>query len=320
MANEATNTIHSADLSAELVRDLIKERRRDRRWRNLRFFAGLVLVSFTVMGFFVGGEPGVTEARPGAGKGYVALIRLNGLIAPDSAFSAEKVVPQLEEAFADKDAKGVVLAIDSGGGTPVQAAIIHDEILQLKQKYHKKVVVVGEDLLASGAYFVAVSADKIFVNASTVTGSIGVIMASFGFPEVLKKIGIERRVYTAGDHKDRLDAFLPQGSEDTQKIHRVLDAVHDNFIQAVKLGRQDKLTGDTKELFSGDFWTGSVALQLGLVDGVGDLWDVMQKEFKVGRYKDYSAQDGVLKSVMTKMGSFLNLPLQTTQMRLFTAL
>ena len=306
------------DLAAELVRDLIKERRRDRRWRNLRFFAGFCLLCVVVLGLFASGDGSMSDAEPGAGKGYVAFLRLSGLISAETAFSAEKVIPQLKQAFMDKDAKGVLLDIDSGGGTPVQAAIIHDEIIALKKKYHKKVVVVGEDLLASGAYFVAVSGDKIFVNANTITGSVGVIMAGFGFPDVIKKVGVERRVYTAGDHKDRLDAFLPVQADDTQKIHDVLAEVHDSFIQAVTAGRQGKLTGDPKELFSGDFWTGTTAVKLGLADGIGDMWDVMHNEFKVARYKDYSAEEGLLKSVLTKVSSALNLPLQTTaQMRLW---
>jgi protease-4 len=309
---------NNSDLTAELVRDLIKERRRDRRWRNLRFFAGFILLCLVVLGLFAGSEGSMSDAEPGAGKGYVAFMRLSGLISAETPFSAEKVIPQLKQAFMDKDAKGVLLDIDSGGGTPVQAAIIHDEIIALKKKYHKKVIIVGEDLLASGAYFVAVSGDKIYVNANTITGSVGVIMAGFGFPEVIKKIGVERRVYAAGDHKDRLDAFLPEQADDTLKIHNLLAEVHDNFIQAVTAGRQGKLTGDPKELFSGDFWTGTTAVKLGLVDGIGDMWDVMHNEFKVARYKDYSADEGLLKSVLSKVGSALNLPLKTEQMRLWS--
>jgi protease IV len=317
MSDVQENITHNVDLAANLVKDLIKERRRDRFWRNLRFFAGFALIIGAGVMLYSSNGPTLSEGEPGGDKGYVSMIRLSGLIAADSSFSAEQVVPQLKLAFADKEAKGVVLDIDSGGGTPVQAAIIHDEIIKLKRQYHKKVVVVGEDLLASGAYFVAVSGDKIYVNANTITGSIGVIMAGFGFPDVIKKIGIERRVYAAGDHKDRLDMFLPEQTDDTTKIHDVLKEVHDNFIRVVMEGRVGKLQADNKDLFSGDFWTGESAVRLGLADGLGNLWDVMQNEFKVSRYKDYSTENDILKTLSNKVGSVLSLPLKSEQMRLF---
>jgi protease-4 len=316
MSDVEVKQTHNIDLAANLVEDLIKDRRRDRFWRNLRFFVGIFLFLGVAAIFYSSNGPTLSDGEPGSGKGYVAMIRLNGLIAADSSFSAEQVVPQLRLAFADKEAKGVVLDIDSGGGTPVQAAIIHDEIVKLKRQYHKKVIVVGEDLLASGAYFVAVGGDKIFVNANTITGSIGVIMAGFGFPDVIKKIGIERRVYAAGDHKDRLDMFLPEQTDDTTKIHDVLKEVHDNFIRTVMEGRVGKLQLDNKDLFSGDFWTGESAVRLGLADGLGNLWDVMQSEFKVSRYKDYSTEGDIMKTLSNKIGSALSLPLRTEQMRL----
>jgi protease-4 len=316
MSDVEVKQTHNIDLAANLVEDLIKDRRRDRFWRNLRFLVGIFLFLGVAAIFYSSNGPTLSDGEPGSGKGYVAMIRLNGLIAADSSFSAEQVVPQLRLAFADKEAKGVVLDIDSGGGTPVQAAIIHDEIVKLKRQYHKKVIVVGEDLLASGAYFVAVGGDKIFVNANTITGSIGVIMAGFGFPDVIKKIGIERRVYAAGDHKDRLDMFLPEQTDDTTKIHDVLKEVHDNFIRTVMEGRLGKLQLDNKDLFSGDFWTGESAVRLGLADGLGNLWDVMQSEFKVSRYKDYSTEGDIMKTLSNKIGSALSLPLRTEQMRL----
>jgi protease IV len=299
----------------DLVTELLKERRRDRRWRNLRFFAGFALIVFTIVCLVVGSHgPAITGKDSG---GYVALVRLDGMIAPGANFSAEQVIPQLQEAFADSQAKGVVLDINSGGGTPVQASIIHDEIMMLKKKFKKKVIVVGEDMLASGAYFVAVSADKIYVNPNTVTGSIGVIMEGFGYPDLIKKIGIERRVLASGVHKDRLDAFQPTTPEDVAKIHSILDEVHGNFNQSVLQGRQGKLHGDTKELFSGDFWTGKSALKLGLVDELGNLSDAMLTEFNVSNYKDYSLSNNVLKSLINQVGAYLDLPLGQMDNHLF---
>lgn len=294
------------DVIVELVHDLIKERRSDRRWKNIRFFLGLTaFIGLTTLFFAEAMGPVAEDVN----KGYVALVRLNGSIGPGEGFSAETVLPLLKEAFKDKQAKGVVLDINSGGGTPVQAAIIHDAIIEGKKKYHKKVIVVGEDMLASGAYYVAVAADKIYVNPNTITGSIGVIMKEFGFPELIKKVGIERRVYTSGANKDRLDAFLPQNPADIEKIRQVIGEVHSNFRQAVEVGRQGKLQPHGDELFSGDFWSGQTALKLGLVDALGNLSDVIQDEFQVSGFKDYSEQQSALKNLLGQLGMSLGMAL-----------
>jgi protease-4 len=189
--------------------------------------------------------------------------------------------------------------------------------VKLKQKYNKKVIVVGEDLLASGAYFVAVSGDKIYVNPNTITGSIGVIMEGFGLNGVIQKLGVERRVITAGANKDRLDQFMPQSPADIQKIQSVIDEVHTNFSDAVIKGRQGKLQGDLKEMFSGDFWTGQTAVKLGLADGLGNVWDVMQNEFHVSHLKNYSGSGSILRSLATQLGAAFDLPLPNEKMRLF---
>lgn len=310
------NDTSSQDITSLLVRDFIKEKRSDRFWKNIRFFIGLLLIiGIVCLLFWPSGPNGVSE---GEGKDYVALVRLAGVIAPGEDFSAETVVPLLNDAFADTTAKGVVIDINSGGGTPVQASIIHDTILQLKKKYHKKVIVVGEDMLASGAYFVAVAADKIYTNPNTITGSIGVIMKGFGFPELIKKIGIERRVYTSGVNKDRLDPFLPQTPEDIEKIQHVIGEVHANFKEVVLKGRGNKLHADEKELFSGDFWSGTTALKMGLIDALGNLNDVMQAEFNVSRYKDYSESPSVLKLLAGQLGTSFNLILNEARLHLLS--
>lgn len=299
----------SQTLLSELVHDLIIEKRRDRRWRNIRFLITFLLIALILIFLLYPSDQPVLSN--GEGKGYVSLVRLEGMIGPGENFSAETVAPLLSDAFSDRDAKGVIVDINSGGGTPVQASIIHDTIIHLKKKYHKKVIVVGEDMLASGAYFVAVAADKIYTNPNTITGSIGVIMKGFGFPELIKKIGVERRVYTSGNNKDRLDPFLPQNPEDIAKIREVMSEVHANFNEIVKMGRHGKLKASPEVLFTGDFWSGSRALKLGLIDGLGNLPDVMQKEFNVSRYKDYSLSSSILKKLADQMGmslkSMLNL-------------
>jgi protease-4 len=307
------NPINQQDITAELMRELIKERRSERRWKNFRFFLVIILIA-AVAGFIFSTSNAPVMSEDGE-KGYVSLIRLNGMIAPGEDFSAETVLPILKEAFSDKQSKGVVLDINSGGGTPVQASIIHDAVVDLKKKYHKKVVVVGEDMMASGAYFVAVSADKIYVNPNTITGSIGVIMKEFGFPELIKKVGIERRVYASGVNKDRLDPFLTQNQEDMNKIRQVISEIHMNFKEVVQQGRQGKLQLNNEDLFTGDFWSGQTAVKLGLVDAVGNLSDVLHKEFQVSGYKDYSHEQSIVKNLMGQFGASLDLGLNRDRFR-----
>lgn len=274
-----------------LVRDLIKNQKRDRFWRNIRFFIWILLIGSGVY-FTLHGLPGEERKKPD--QPYVSLIHLDGFISSETAFSAEKVLPLLEDAFSDKQAKGVVLEINSGGGSPVQAEIIEEKILELKKKFNKKVIVVGQDVLASGAYLVAMGADEVYVNQDTITGSIGVIMEGFGFTDTIKKLGISRRVYTAGDNKDRLDPFEPVSTADKEKITNLLDETHAHFVEIVTTSRGKRLKGDPAELFSGDFWIGSQALPLGLVDGLGNTSDLLPRVFNVSHYVDYSQEPSVI--------------------------
>ncbi len=298
-----TNT-NQQDVTDTLVKDLLQEKRADRRWKNIRFIAWFALFAYLITGFFVylGGGNGNNKN----GK-YTALIHLDGTIAPGRGFSADELLPALRDAFADKEAQGVIIDINSPGGTPVQAAIIHDAILFYKNKFHKKVIVVGEDMLTSGAYYVAVAADKIYVNPNTLTGSIGVIVKGFGFVDLMKKVGVERRVFTAGTDKDRLDPFLPQSADDMQKIQQVMAEVHRNFVNAVLIGRKGKLPADTSTLFTGDFWSGQTALQKGLVDGLGNLIDTMDKEFGTTHYKEYGSTSNFLRLLNNQLGSTLDM-------------
>jgi protease IV len=296
-------------IEQNLVQELLTDRRRDRRWRNIRWAGGMILfLLFLIMLFFAFGFGfSSSKSDTGAGQPYAALIRMTGIIMPGADFSAEKMVPQLNDAFADTTARGVVLVINSPGGSPVQAMIIHDKIMALKKQYKKKVIVVSEDVLASGSYLVATAADKIYVNSSTLTGSIGVIMEGFGANDAIAKIGIQRRVFTAGANKDRLDPFQPLKPEDVAKVKVVLDQVHQNFINDVLEGRQGKLKGDQKELFSGDFWSGEQAVKLGLADNTLNLWDALQEEFNTKYFRDYSAKQGLLSTLLNNFGTQLHL-------------
>ena len=301
------NTTQSS-VENKLVEAMLAEQKTSRRWKNARFIVWMLLI-FTVL-FLIFGPDGSPENKVEHAP-YVALIRLSGVIMPNTEFSAKEVIPELTRAFRDKEAKGVVLLINSPGGSPVQASMIHDKIIQLKKKYHKQVIVVGEDTLASGAYLVSTAADKIFVNKDTVTGSIGVIMEGFGFTDVMKKIGITRRVFTAGTNKDRLDPYEALNPKDQAKIQTILDAVHQDFINDVKEGRGDKLKGDPKELFSGDFWTGTQAVKLGLADGTANVWEATQDTFGTTHYRDYSPRPDVFETIMRNVSSELHLKLSS---------
>lgn len=295
--------IHNNEIQSALVQDLLKEKRADRRSKNIRFVLWFALIAYILFSIFryVGG-PSVSPTQ----TKYVALIRLDGMIAPGRDFSSEHLLPILHDAFADKNAAGVIIDINSPGGTPVQAAIIHDAILTFKKKYHKKVIIVGEDMLTSGAYYIAVSADQIYVNPNTITGSIGVIMKGFGFVDLMKKVGIERRVYAIGDDKDRLDPFLPQSPADLEKIKQVMTEVHANFVQAVLEGRKGKLHADSATLFTGDFWSGQTAQKLGLVDELGDLMSASDKEFNTVNFKEYGGTSSLFRMLGGQLGSAMD--------------
>lgn len=292
-------------IMSSLASDLLKEKRTARRWKTVRSIAWLLLFTYIAFNIF-SYMKGTTKGPAMLNGKYVALVRLDGMIAPGREFSSDTVVPVLKDAFSDKKAEGVIIDINSPGGTPVQAAIIHDAIKVFKKRYNKKVIVVGEDLLTSGAYYVSVAADKIYVNPNTLTGSIGVIMKGFGFVDLIKKVGVERRVYIAGDNKDRLDPFLPQNPEDLKKIQEVIGEVHNNFVQAVMEGRKGKLHADPKQLFSGDFWSGETALKLGLVDGLGNLMGVMEKEFNTTRYEEYGGSSALMHLLGGQLNSALD--------------
>lgn len=279
-------------LEQHLVDELLRDRRRDRRWRIIRFC--VLFVTFLALIALVAlsgkGDDDTTAARP-LGR-YAALVRMEGTIAPSDGVSAARFNPVLADAFADSGAAGVVVVINSPGGTPVQASLIHDRIVQLRKQYpERRVVVVGEDMLTSGAYFIAVAAESIYVNASSLTGSIGVVARNFGFVETMKKLGVERRTQTAGERKDQLDPFAPETAQDREKLTSILNGMHQHFIATVKDGRGARLKGSDADLFSGDFWLGSRAVELGLVDGLGSLSEVLDREFQVSRVREFRPQE-----------------------------
>lgn len=272
----------------EVIGELVDERRRDRRQRNMRFIItsiifGVPALLYLAMSLWLGGT-----GQAFADKDYVALVRLEGTIAPGEKTSAARVIPVLEKAFEDENAKAVLLVINSPGGSPVQASLIHQRMMELKQETGKPLIAIAEDTVASGAYWVAMAADELVVNASTVTGSIGVIMQSMGVEELLDRLGVEPRVFTAGENKARLSPFAALKGSDRKKAQAVLDATHQEFIRVVKEGRGERLKGDPVEVFSGDFWTGAQAIELGLADRLGSVHTVM-RDFGVKHYREYTA-------------------------------
>ena len=302
------------NLNQTLVNELLAQRRADRRWRIIRFAIILICIISLITWLSRLGHRNQNSQTPS--QPYVSLIKMQGAIMSNNENAADKIIPALNHAFADRTAKGVIIEINSPGGSPVQSSLIHDRIVWLKKHYRKKVVVFGEDSLASGAYLVSTAADQIFVTPDTLTGSIGVIMSGFGFNDAMKKLGISRRVFTAGGHKHRLDAFEPLAPQDVQKIKGILDTVHLHFINDVKQGRGARLKGDPAELYSGDFWLGGRAHQLGLVDGTSDLWTIMQSQFGVKKYRRYQIKRGLFDRLSKQFSTLLNIHLEQNALHL----
>jgi signal peptide peptidase SppA len=214
----------------------------------------------------------------------VPVVRLSGVIAAQQSLarrglSLEAVEPQLKKAFSMKRAKAVVLLINSPGGSPVQSSLIGNRIRQLAGQRDIPVIAFCEDVAASGGYWLAAAADEIFANPASVVGSIGVLWAGFGFDKLLDRIGVDRRVYTAGEAKVTLDPFQPEREEDVARLKSLQVDIHEQFIAHIEVRRGSRLKGDRKDLFSGAFWTGQRALDLGLVDGIGDYRQVIADRF-----------------------------------------
>ncbi|HTJ58576.1 MAG TPA: S49 family peptidase [Devosiaceae bacterium] len=220
--------------------------------------------------------------RLGRGGPVVPVVRLQGIIAADTRpgrINITSVAPLLNKAFSIKGAPVVVVVVNSPGGSPVQSRLISKRIRDLADEKGKKVLVFVEDAAASGGYFIAVAGDEIIADPSSIVGSIGVIYAGFGFQEALQKLGVERRVYTAGKNKSTLDPFLPAKAEDVERVKSQEVDIHDVFIGHVKARRGDKLKADDDTLFTGEWWTGVRGLELGLVDALGDLHQVLHERF-----------------------------------------
>ena len=275
----------------------LDEQRIARRWRNGIRIAWLV---FLLALLWVGMERGPAGAD--ISLPHTAVVKIEGEIASGTEASAELVGAALRGAFEDKGAQAVVLLINSPGGSPVQAGIINDEIRRLKVLHNKPVYAVVEETCASAAYYIAVSADKIFVDKASVVGSIGVLMDGFGFTGLMEKLGVERRLMTAGENKGFLDPFSPQTEKQRVFAQAMLDQIHQQFIGVVKAGRGTRLK-ETPDTFSGLFWTGQQAIDLGLADQLGGLDYVAREIVKAEDIVDYTRRDNVAERLVKRFGA-----------------
>lgn len=287
------------DQGTQLLQYLVEEQKRAKRRTHLKYgFFGVLIAGYVLtMGSMIYAQ---RKDVVSPSTDYVSLVRLEGEIGPGKPINAESSNALLTKAFSDKGAKGVVLVMNSPGGSPVQSSLIYDHLRRLRAQYpDKKLVVVGEDLVASGGYFIASAADKIVVNRSTVIGSIGVIAAQFGFSGLLEKLGVERRVLTAGEAKGGMDPFLPLKPDDIERQKEMIQEIHTHFIDSVKDGRGERLNLETPLLFSGKVWTGQTAVGYGIADELGDLNTVLESEFKVKEFKTYTPPKSFLDSILS---------------------
>ena len=280
-----------------LVFAQMQEQRAARRWRNaIRLLWLGVVVAVLWLSF--SRSTGPTHVN----QAHTALVEIHGEIASDADASADWIVGALRDAFADEGSQAVVLLINSPGGSPVQAGIINDEIRRLKDKHQKPVYAVVEESCASAAYYIAVAADQIYVDKASIVGSIGVLMDGFGFTGLMDKLGVERRLMTAGENKGFLDPFSPQTKTQRAYAQAMLDQIHQQFIQVVREGRGKRLK-ETPELFSGLFWTGQQAIELGLADALGSLDFVAREVVKAEDVVDYTRRENVAERLAKRFGA-----------------
>ena len=286
------------ELVTKLATAALKEQRRARLWGiffKLLTFAYVTVILLLAVDW--------QSADVTGGKKHTAMVEVNGLIAPGADASAEKITSALQAAFKDKNTQGVVVRINSPGGSPVQAQAIYDEMKRLRKKYPDiPLYAVVEDICASGGYFVAVGADQIYVGKASIVGSIGVLINGFGFTGLMEKLGIERRLVTAGENKGMLDPFSPQDPKDTEHVKKLMGEIHQQFISVVREGRGKRLK-DSPEIFSGLIWTGERSVDLGLADGFGSLEYVAREVIKAEDIRDYTISEGIAEKFARRFGA-----------------
>ncbi|WP_298393509.1 S49 family peptidase [uncultured Azonexus sp.] len=274
----------------------LSEQRARRRWGVFFKLLGFGYVAFILFALIEWDSSKVADK-------HVAMVELRGVIAAKGEASADSLVSALNSAFDAPNSQAVVLRINSPGGSPVQAGIVNDEIRRLRAKYpDKPLYAVVEDVCASGGYYVAAAADQIYVDKASVVGSIGVLMDGFGFTGTMEKLGVERRLLTAGDNKGFLDPFSPQDEAQRAHARTLLADIHAQFIDVVKKGRGERLK-DNPDIFSGLMWTGAQSIQLGLADGFGTVESVARDVVKVEDVLDYSVKENLAERFAKRLGA-----------------
>jgi protease-4 len=285
----------------KLVLSSLQEQRRARQWGI--FFKSLAFIYLFMLLFFGLGWLGNSDMSI-SGK-HTALVELRGVISPDTISSADNINAGLQHAFKDAKTQGVILRINSPGGSPVQAGYINDEIRRLRAEYPDiPVYAVVEDVCASGGYYVAVAADKIYVDKASIIGSIGVLMNGFGFTGAMEKLGVERRLITAGENKAFLDPFSPVNTEQEEYAKKMLGDIHEQFIQIVQQGRGERLK-EGPEIFSGKVWTGQKSIELGLADAMGSAEYVAREVIKAEHIVDYTTREGFAERFARRFGGVM---------------
>lgn len=296
-AQKGGNEAHwERDVLERLAFASLKEQRRSRRWG---LFFKLAVLAYLFIVLFAYWPSTDTSFR---GR-HTALVEIRGVIAGDREANADHIISGLREAFKNKHAAGIILRINSPGGSPVQAGYVNDEIERLRGLYpNKKVYAVVTDMCASGGYYIAAAADEIYADKASIVGSIGVIMNGFGFVDAMEKLGVERRLFTAGENKALLDPFSPLEDDDMRHVRSMLRTIHQQFIDTVKEGRGDRLKDD-KELFSGLIWTGEQSLALGLIDGLGSSGYVAREVVGADDIVDYTYRPPVFERFANRIGA-----------------
>ncbi|MEQ5834465.1 S49 family peptidase [Marinobacter sp. NFXS9] len=285
-------------LIEKLVMSMQSEQRKSRRWGI--FFKSLTFIYLFALLFLL--KAPVESGLKAAAGPHTAVVDINGPIAADEDANADDIIAALRDAFDAPDAKAVLLRINSPGGSPVQAGYINDEIERLKGEHpDKKVYAVISDIGASGAYYIAVAADEIYADKASLVGSIGVVAGGFGFTGLMDKLGVQRRLYTAGKNKAFLDPFSPEKPGEVAFWQNVLETTHQQFIEQVREGRGDRLK-ESDELFSGLVWTGEQALKLGLIDGLGSASYVARDVVGEKELVDYSHKPSPFKQLVDDLG------------------
>jgi len=286
------------DVLEKLAMEALKEQRRARRWG---IFFKLLLFAYVTVAVLLAID---WKSPPGGKDGrHTALVELNGIISPGSDSSSEKIITALNAAFKDKGTQGVVLRINSPGGSPVQSQSIYDEMRRLRQKYPAiPLFAVVEDMCASGGYYVAVGADRIFVSKSSIVGSIGVRLDGFGVTGLMEKIGVERRLLTSGENKAMLDPFLPVDEKQKEHAQKLIEEVHQQFVAAVREGRGKRLK-ENPDLFSGLIWSGAKSVELGLADAFGGLDFVAREIIKAEDVVDFTQKDNIAEKFARRFGA-----------------